>query len=438
MNSEHKLAVVVDGYSSGAGFAKELIRMGWRCVHVQSDFDIPRVYKYTFFPKDYEKNICFPQSPERNLALIQSLQPNFIIPGAESGVELADRLSAFLKLPMMNDPTLILARRHKFHMHQRLKDIGLAHIDQYCSNDIQNLIIWAQKKNTWPLVVKPVNSAGGEGISYCHTINEVRYAAEEILARPYNMLGYENKEVLIQEFLDGEELVVNTVNLHGKPYLCELWHYEKYMPNKNKSVYSTMRIIEYIPYQHDVVLEYAYAVMAALGIHNGPAHCEIKLTRRGPVLVECAARVMGANLPFRLLNACVSKPQAIMNLLAYTHQALFLKRMKGSIQKKKKFIVVFLIAKQMGKVRAYSQAYDSIKKLDSFFSIKPAVIPGDILYKTVDYETCPGIVYLCHQDRQQLEADFTQLRSIEEKGLFLLTKETDVITEAINTKISAA
>ena len=90
INIWERTAVIVDGYSSGAGFARELRKFGFRCAHVQSDYEVPRVYRYTYNPDDYAITICFPKCIEKNIEVIRAFNPQFIIPGSESGVELAD------------------------------------------------------------------------------------------------------------------------------------------------------------------------------------------------------------------------------------------------------------------------------------------------------------------------------------------------------------
>jgi len=418
-----RTAVIVDGYSSGAGFARELRKFGFRCAHVQSDYEVPRVYRYTYNPDDYAITICFPKYVKKNIEVIRAFNPEFIIPGAESGVELADFLSNELKLKTANPLFLSPARRNKFLMQEELKKNGLPHISQFCANNVQDVVAWSEKRNKWPVVVKPLNSAGGEGINYCYSSDDVKRAAEHILMRPYNMLGFENKSILVQELLEGEELVVNTVSIDGKPYLCELWRYEKYSPDPNHSTYSTMQTICYKPHQHAKIVDYAFQVITALGIKNGPAHCEIMLTVRGPILIECAARVMGANLPFNMLSSCIRHPQAIMNVLSYVNPKHFDELWCTRKPVSKHFIVVFLISKQKGVIRSIQRGLDEIKQLPAFHSMKLALQVGDNIYPTIDYETCPGLVYLCHENKDVLDHSFSCLRIIESKRLFMVKSE---------------
>jgi len=67
---------------------------------------------------------------------------------------------------------------------------------------------------SYPVVVKPVESAGSDGVKLCHTFQE----AQEhfyVLMNSQRKVGNKEGAVLCQEFLRGKEYVVDHVSRDG-------------------------------------------------------------------------------------------------------------------------------------------------------------------------------------------------------------------------------
>lgn len=95
--------------------------------------------------------------------------------------------------------------------------------------------------------------------------------------------------MLCQEFLAGEEFVVNGIACQGEYFFTELWQSKKQQRN-GFPVYET----QYLHYRNDagfdVLAAYTAQVCQALGIENGAFHAEVMMTPSGPVLIEIGAR----------------------------------------------------------------------------------------------------------------------------------------------------
>lgn len=63
-------------------------------------------------------------------------------------------------------------------------------------------------------VVKPVQSAGSDDVFLCTTVTQAENAFNRILGK-MNGLGLLNTSVLVQEFLEGKEYVVDKVSKDG-------------------------------------------------------------------------------------------------------------------------------------------------------------------------------------------------------------------------------
>lgn len=72
------------------------------------------------------------------------------------------------------------------------------------------------------VVIKPVRSSGGDGVTCCTTYDDVK-ATLALLLGHSNKLGGINNEVVMQEYLDGVEHVVDSVSSHGVHKTVAVW-----------------------------------------------------------------------------------------------------------------------------------------------------------------------------------------------------------------------
>ena len=138
-----------------------------------------------------------------------------VVAGSELGVEAADLLSEALSLPSNGSGALSEARRDKCKMQDRVGAAGLRsvrHARAECWGDVLGFLDWVEM----PLVVlKPLRSAGSDSIFKCRDEAQARRAFEAIIHKP-NALGGVNEAVVVQEFLQGTEYIVDTVSRDGQ------------------------------------------------------------------------------------------------------------------------------------------------------------------------------------------------------------------------------
>lgn len=146
-------------------------------------------------------------------------------------------------------------------------------------------------------IVKPADNSGSRGI---YLINDLKNEKEVLNVFNYSMKKSSNGFILIEEFMEGPEVSVECLCLDGKcnviqitdklttgaPYFVEMGHNEPSMiseDTKNK------------------IKEVASMATKAIGIQNGAAHVEIKVTDEGPKIVELGARLGGDNITTSLV-----------------------------------------------------------------------------------------------------------------------------------------
>lgn len=109
-------------------------------------------------------------------------------------------------------------------------------------------------------MLKPLASAGSDGVYFAASEAEARTAFDTILGGR-NVFGADNGAVLIQEFLQGTEYVVDSVSHRGQHRVCCLWEYDKRKTNEAAFVYYGLRLFETPDRQRERRLaEYAHKV----------------------------------------------------------------------------------------------------------------------------------------------------------------------------------
>ena len=353
-----------------------------------------------------------------------------MLPGAETGVELADQLSFRLGL-RSNGVEQSLARRNKYVMGETVRNAGVRAVKQAVCKSVEEMVVFLDtlripgtNSNELKCVVKPVQSAGTDDVFLCQSVDEAVTAFQRIYGK-VNGIGLLNDCVLVQEFLVGKEYVVDKVSRDGVHKLVAIWEYDKRRANGANFVYFGMRLKPSDTAMAKVMIAYADQVLDALGIKNGPSHMEIMVntivengvTRYDPCLVEVGARCHGGEgtwLP--VAKECIGYNLVMVALDAYLDGKLF-----DSIQKD--FFPLHKAGREVDMVSRYGGIVRSlpgdaiIRKFPSFRSISWEVKPGDYCHKTIDCFTRPGCVQLVAATEEDAERDLEAIHDLELFGL---------------------
>ncbi|MCM1140683.1 MAG: ATP-grasp domain-containing protein [Muribaculum sp.] len=151
-----------------------------------------------------------------------------------------------------------------------------------------------EKDLSFPCIMKPTDNAGSHGVVLANNFNEL------IAQYDYCVKNSRKGNVIIEEYLEGDEVSVEVMvingNVHilqitdkittGSPHFVEMGHTEPSRKTKE-----TQRQIK----------EVATKAVKAVGIDNGPSHVEMMVTNRGPVMIELGARMGGDNITTHLV-----------------------------------------------------------------------------------------------------------------------------------------
>merc|ERR1712187_650553 len=304
-------------------------------------------------------------------------------------------------------------RRDKKRQQELVKEAGLRSVRQAGGTQLADVRDFLRSE-PMPVVVKPVESAGSDGVKLCHTIEE----AEEhftLLMTSQRKVGSQNASVLCQEFLKGKEYVVDHVSRDGVHKTTMVWVYDKRKANGGDFVYYGMLPVPVDSKEAQELIPYVRGVLDALGIKNGPSHGEVMMTQRGPCLVEMNCRAHcgdGAWNPLAMeLTCCYT--QVNCSIDAYMDETAFAKvpDMPPSPYKavgQEVMLVSFAEGIVKGK-----PGYDQIRSMDSFVSLETGIESGTKVERTVDIFSSAGSVMLMHYDAEILEKDMATIRQLE-------------------------
>lgn len=407
-----KTIVICDAYSTGAKLAPLFREQGFRTAHARSSERPPESFLATFQPGDFDLDLGhLDPEAEGGARRLETLAPDFVIAGTESGVELAETLSHRLGTPG-NAVGAAAIRRDKFAMIEAIRAAGLAAPMQARVADAGELAALDLDRFTPPVVVKPTNSAGGDGFRICGSRAEIESHARSLFRRT-NAIGEVNEGVLVQERLEGVQHFVNCTSLGGRHFVSEIWRDQR-RPGHNGSMVCWKE--DLLPLEGEVqarITAYVLAVLDALGVREGASHTELMLTDRGPVLIETAARMQGT-IDETAVRRALGLDVVSLNVLRYARPEAFLRRMAEPIPRRTSVSCISLISHQEGRI-ADARGLQEIRSLPTFHSAIHLPAIGSAIARTCDLFTSPGIIYLVG-DEDAVAKDHLRIRDMERAG----------------------
>ncbi|MDR2446226.1 MAG: ATP-grasp domain-containing protein [Treponema sp.] len=138
----------------------------------------------------------------------------------------------------------------------------------------------------FPVVVKPVDNMGARGCRRADTVEDLQEAIREAI--PFSR----SNRVIIEEYMEGPEFSVDAVVCQGEIIIAGLADRHITFPPYFIEMGHTMPA-ELDPKTAGNLLSVFKAGVRSLGITNGAAKGDVKLTPKGPMIGEIAARLSG-------------------------------------------------------------------------------------------------------------------------------------------------
>jgi len=420
VDSSKEVVVIVDPYSTGCCVAQEILKRGYSIICLWTKGFSEDMKKHVPLSCEGITEKYFAEVTEVDTLddTIQALKQKAgakrvvaCMAGGEAGVDLADALSE--KLQVRTNGTAISNRRDKKIQQEIIRKHGLRSVRQAAGDKFEQVESFL-KKEPYPIVLKPVDSAGSDGVKLCHDIEEAREHFE-LLMKSQLVNGGDCPAVVCQEFLRGKEYVVDQVSRDGVHKTTMVWVYDKRHANGSAFVYFGMVPIDPESPEAKILIPYVRRVLDALGLKNGPSHGEVIMTANGPCLVEMNCRAHGGDGNWRplcvALNGGYSQVEATVD--AYFEQKAFFNLPdKPPSPFKASGMEVILVSFSRGTVKA-TPGFDKIMQLPSFLYLETGVKPGTFVDYTIDLFTGIGSAILVHHDKETLERDINTIRQLE-------------------------
>ena len=269
------------------------------------------------------------------------------------------------------------------------------------------------------MVVKPNEDSGSSNnVFICRNQKEYINAIKQNLA-----IASVIKGALVQEYINGEECVVNIVVSKENMVVISAMIYKKvFVPGFTK-IYDLTCFISPKTRGMGKVVKYAQDVVKALGIQYGTTHSEFMVDKKGPVLIETNCRVTGPSLRTSYLDKFLPHHETDLNLKTFIDPN-YIKRINGKVFEPKAYSVLkFIIVPKSCYVNK-EKLHTALKDLKSY-NYSAGFGSKKIYPKTIDLLTCGGIIYLTYKDKKQLDKDVAYIEDLERNHFEKLFDYTD-------------
>ncbi|USG64603.1 ATP-grasp domain-containing protein [Brevibacillus ruminantium] len=244
-----------------------------------------------------EMNVSDERELEQTIMNVNEKHPiDAILSGFEYFVPHANRIAAKLGLPS-NRLDWVEATRYKHLMYENFSQFHLPCPKTYIVHQAAEAYEAASIVG-FPCIIKPSDGIGSSNVYKVWNAEELDEKLSIIQNRPLeeDWQFAMSQTVLIQEFIDGEEISVETIVRNGEitfqnvtdkivtngPCFVELGHL---VPSKKD------------PLIIDRILTVTRLLHQSLGIRFGATHVEMRIVNGQPIVIEVAARLPGGNIP---------------------------------------------------------------------------------------------------------------------------------------------
>ena len=210
-----------------------------------------------------------------------------VIPATEPATHVAAVLAEQFGVPG-NSVAAAPARRNKIAMRQLAARCGLA-IPRFEVAG-PGMIADVGRRMGLPFIVKPPGGAASHNV---HLIADEAQLSGFDGRNHRDLFGNPVDQWLAEEYVRGREFAVNTFSFGGQHAIIDTWEYRQLDEGDYDFPYQDFLQSESDP----EITSFALDVLRAFEVSVGPAHIELKVGARGPVLIEIGARLPGAAIP---------------------------------------------------------------------------------------------------------------------------------------------
>lgn len=147
-----------------------------------------------------------------------------------------------------------------------------------------------------PIIVKPVDGGGSKGVTLVESEAELQKAINYALS--FSKL----KKVIIEEYIEGDEVSVEYISYQGKHYFLSITdkvtsgnpHFVELEHKQPSGLESNIQ---------EKIKDVVQASLTVLGVTNSPSHTELRIDKiRGPIIIEVGPRMGGGHITSDLVK----------------------------------------------------------------------------------------------------------------------------------------
>ncbi|OFK60931.1 hypothetical protein HMPREF2811_03455 [Globicatella sp. HMSC072A10] len=246
---------------------------------------------------------------EKVLEIASKIKPDAILTAAtDMPIRTVAYVSEQLGLKSLNYETACICT-DKHLMAEKLINAKVSTPNYFYLDITKELNINDFTKLNFPIIIKPTDSSGSRGVIKVENINDISEAVN------YSSEISKNKKLIVQEFIEGEEVSVECLvndgeisvvqvtdkETTGSPHFVELGHKQ---PSRLPE-----EVIEKIN-------DLAKDAIKVLNINNSAAHIEMRIEDGTPYIIEVGARLGGDFITSHLtpLSTGTNMVQAIIDI----------------------------------------------------------------------------------------------------------------------------
>jgi len=264
---------------------------------------------------------------------------------------------------------------------------------------------------TFPLVVKPVDNMGGRGCKLITKNSELKPALEDAL------LNSRSKCAIVEDFMEGPEFSIDALVYNGTVTICGFADRHIYFPPYFIEMGHTMPTNISTEQKEDLIATFVQGIHS-LGLSCGAAKADIKLTPKGPMIGEIAARLSGGYMSgwtFPYASDFNLTEQAILIACGEEPTELIKNRIKINLDKKLPFDVYEIPCVKFCAERAWISipgivsSIEQISEIDKtsdskyVFDILPRISTGDtVVFPKNNVEKCGNVITVASSREQAI------------------------------------
>ena len=282
--------IFIESNTSGTG---ELLLYKAREKNLIPVFITSNPKKYVFLPIE-NLNVVVLNTDDRNVllnAILQIDNVHGVYSSSDYFIETASWLAKMLKLPGTRSQTVKICR-NKNQFYEAIS-AGEFNIPQTtCFSDESAAI--ASATLSFPVVIKPSNASGSVGVKLCQ---------KEEDAKKHIQFLYENShEVVIQEYVEGDEFSVEVCTFRGQNYILGIT--KKYLSEFPYFIETGHDFPAILTKDNENnIKETVNRLLSFLNFDFGFCHIELKIKKEKIVIIEVNPRLAGGMIPVLIQTA---------------------------------------------------------------------------------------------------------------------------------------